>query len=68
MVKTFRQDRFVAAAKRFALNILGDSLGNAADGELDLVIFHMSKGFKKDRKTFIPFCCHSLGKYCRQRN
>lgn len=43
MVKTFRQDRFVAAAKRFALNILGDSLGNAADGELDLVNIQGSK-------------------------
>jgi hypothetical protein len=37
MVKTFRQDRLVAAAKKFATAILGSSFDYVAEKELDLV-------------------------------
>ena len=37
MVKTFRQDRLVAAAKKFASVILGGSFDYVAEKELDLV-------------------------------
>ena len=37
MVKTFRQDRLVAAAKKFASTILGASFDIVAEKELDLV-------------------------------
>ena len=38
MVKTFRQDRLVAAARKFTINILGASFHSVAEKELDLVI------------------------------
>lgn len=37
MVKTFRQDRLVAAAKKFTNTILGSSFDYVAEKELDLV-------------------------------
>ena len=37
MVKTFRQDRLVAAARKFTSDILGESFVTVAEKELDLV-------------------------------
>jgi hypothetical protein len=42
MVKTFRQDRLVAAARKFTINILGASFDSVAEKELDLVSFRLS--------------------------
>lgn len=43
MVKTFRQDRLVAAAKKFATAILGGSFDYVAEKELDLVNYYSNK-------------------------
>jgi hypothetical protein len=40
MVNTFRQDRLVAAAKKFTSCILGSSFDYVAEKELDLVSFN----------------------------
>jgi len=37
MIKTFRQDRLVAAAKKFSLTVLGSAFDGVAEKELDLV-------------------------------
>ena len=42
MVKTFRQDRLVAAARKFTINILGASFDSVAEKELDLVSFRLT--------------------------
>jgi hypothetical protein len=56
MVKTFRQDRLVAAAKKFTTAILGATFDSVAEKELDLVSFSERVSTQKIIHSRVLFC------------